>query len=78
MTKSILLGLVAIGSFTAPVLSAEVSDLPDCLKPNRTLSSVSAPMSNGELIAQAPGSLDPACTYRVEQPPAQIEIRGLW
>jgi hypothetical protein len=78
MTNSFLVALTIIGALTAPAFAAEVSDLPECLKPNRTMSSVSVPTGDRVLLAQSSGRLDPACTYRVEQPPREVEIRGLW
>lgn len=76
----------ALASVTlaAPAFSADLADLPNCLKP-RTLSSVTSTITQASvikdpLIAQGFRISDPACTYQVARPVIlqQVPIRGLW
>jgi hypothetical protein len=84
MVRILTVGAVAFGSLAAPAFAADLSDLPNCLKP-RTLSSVTDTVTKETLIAQSGGFgySDPACTYRVARPmpqpvPQEVPVRGLW
>jgi hypothetical protein len=76
MSKSLAFALASSLALVPPAIGAQPKDLPDCLKPTKTLGSVPVKTVETTLIAQAV-TPNPACTFTPVGKPSPV-IRGLW